>query len=572
MTSGSRVALAIATSAILLLLVPARPAHAGWSASPVEVRAGAPGATLIAAVDDARGGAIVAWQEQTPLGWWLYAERLTAEGDLDPDWIHPVPFCQFDARRSVLGAVADGLGGAYLWWMEGNQLFLSRLTPSGFVANGFPARGIPLGPLAEAEEILGRAIPYRPTVRPDGSHGVLLGWLRPAVGTDPPEWRVARFGPDGAPAVGWPADGRAILPYNPGGLISGAVDMAPDGGIWVALEPAGALEVQRLLPSGEPAPGWESGPIALELVDLAYLGPATGWNLSAAPVAVACDGSGGVYVFTAHGFLTGLGLELHPRLRRLAPDGSPSTGWSVDGLELPASVVPSGVVGTPEASVRATTLSDDVEVVWPTYPAGVAPRLQFQRFDAAGATGPWSFSSPQQAVHLARRDDGGVLATWCDPVGTLSTAAEVGFAQSAPGSPFADAFAGYPGRSYGDAAVASTRDGGAIVAWSQFLGSRQGVYAVRVNRDGLVTGVPPATSPTSLRAWFARGEGVRLAGAVGRMTLHDLTGRAVASASSAAGATAEWTLPGTAALPSGMYFVRAVEAGREARLKVVVLR
>ena len=124
---------------------------------------------------------------------------------------------------------------------------------------------------------------------------------------------------------------------------------------------------------------------------------------------------------------------------------------------------------------------------------------------------------------------------------------------------------------YRDVGVASTEDGGAIFAWSQVLG-RQGVFAVRVGHDGLVTSVPPAPTALVMRISFTPGLGVQVAGATGRVTLrlHDLTGREVARGESAD--AGEWTVPGTAELPSGMYFAKAVADGREKRAKVIVIR
>jgi len=575
-TSGSRVALAIATSAILLLLVPARPAHAGWSASPVEVRAGAPGATLIAAVEDARGGAIVAWQEQTPLGAWLMAERLTAEGELDPTWVHPVPFCQVDATRYSLGAVRDGQGGAYLWWLEWDMLFLTRLTPSGLIAEGFPARGIPLGRVPSDPVFPGRV--QLPVVREDGAGGVALAWpwVDPGQGVPQPAVvRIVRLGPDGAPAPGWPASGRTVTPIWTVPILACAFDVTPDGGSWVALETfddfgaiGATLQVQRLDSTGAPANGWEGGPVALDIVDQAHL---SSWSIWANPLAIAHGDLDGAYLLVAYGALTGTGVELRPRLRRLAADGAPEVGWPGAGIDLAPIPVPAGFFATPDASARAFSRPAGVEVGLPWFPGAAPPELRYVRFTASGAALPGSLETRMLGHRIAHRDDGEPIASWCDGLGTVGTPAETGLAQGAAGASFVDSFPGYPGVTYGGADVAPTRDGGAILAWSQFLGGRQGVFAVRVNPTGVVTSVPPSPSATRLRAWFARGEGLRLAGAAGRVTLHDLTGRTIASAPTA-GATAEWTLPGTAMLPSGMYFVRTVEAGRETRAKVVVVR
>jgi hypothetical protein len=54
------------------------------------------------------------------------------------------------------------------------------------------------------------------------------------------------------------------------------------------------------------------------------------------------------------------------------------------------------------------------------------------------------------------------------------------------------------------------------------------------------------------------------------LSLHDLTGRQVARGESPG--SGDWTVPGTAGLPSGMYFAKAITDGREKLAKVIVIR
>ena len=150
--------------------------------------------------------------------------------------------------------------------------------------------------------------------------------------------------------------------------------------------------------------------------------------------------------------------------------------------------------------------------------------------------------------------------------------------QSGGGASFFESKVSYSATRYGDIGLTATGDGGAIFAWSQLI-DRQGVYAVRLNPAGVVTGVPPATinGPPSLRLRFVPGTGVRaLLASVpsGReeLSLHDVTGRLVARTSIEQAQGGDWVFPGTEQLPSGLYFARAVSGGVSLNARVAVVR
>jgi len=181
---------ALSTLVLALLVWHSSPARAEWGVEPTQVRATSASCPLVAAASDSRGGAIVVWQEATASGGVLQAERLDANGDVGA-WAHaPVTFCSIDTPRYGLGAVSDDAGDAYVWWMEYTTLYLTRLTPDGFIADGWAARGYPLGKLVTEE--------FRPLAKPDGQGGVYIGWLQ----VNSFSLRMMRFGPDGLPAGG----------------------------------------------------------------------------------------------------------------------------------------------------------------------------------------------------------------------------------------------------------------------------------------------------------------------------------------------------------------------------------
>jgi hypothetical protein len=189
--------------------------------------------------------------------------------------------------------------------------------------------------------------------------------------------------------------------------------------------------------------------------------------------------------------------------------------------------------------------------------------------------GPLSggIGSDQRGQETAARDDGGMFIASFKPsgaTGPYESDAYIGVAQSG-GASFYESKGSYYATRYGDIGLAATDDGGAIFAWSQLI-DRQGVYAIRLNPSGIVTEVPPLSVAPGFRAWFVRGAGVHVQGGSQAFTLrlHDVTGREVARGSFDFGG--EWTVPGTADLPSGIYFVNARVGGEAMHARVAVVR
>ena len=194
------IALVLTWMALVLLT---RPAHGAWSADPVQVHATTALCPAVSAIDDGHFGAIIIWQENTATGGLLKAQHLLASGDLDPAWSGPALVSDKDVARTETGAASDGAGGAYVWWMEGAQLYLSRLAAQGAVAGGWPAGGRAMGALVDADS--------RPIVRADGSGGVYVAWL--TTSGILPAWIVVRayhLGPANTPMGGWPGGGLTL--------------------------------------------------------------------------------------------------------------------------------------------------------------------------------------------------------------------------------------------------------------------------------------------------------------------------------------------------------------------------
>ena len=577
----------ISLYAAVALTALTRPAHAAWGVDPVQVQATSASCPVVTACDDAHFGAIVVWQENTASGGLLKAQHVLANGDVDPVWSAPASVSTMDIARATAGAISDRSGGAYVWWMEGAQLYLTRVAASGAVDPAWPARGRNLGQLMTSQ--------LRPSAAGDGSGGVYVAWLGGPL--DYPAARVVHLGPANTGTGGWP-NGVKTLGTSP--LVESAnslaIAAASDGGLWLALattdtsnpEPApGDVRLTRFTSAGLPVLGWGQHGVSLapfrgDLLSTSYgWGPTPRFGL----VAVASDGAAGAFVMRA--VISGDDVPYISlpefRLVRVNGEGAIAPGWAPDGLVVGTLDPLSGSqdLGT-EASLRA--LADDRGGVFAGFPGyateGIA-LMGFSRRGPDGAAEPGGISADQSGLEVASRGDGGMFAATfypTGPYGPYAPNAYIEASQSAPGDGFLEWHNEPVMTWYGDVALTATGDGGAIFAWSQER-ERFGIFAIRLGQAGVVTGVPPTPviGPPSLRVRFVRGEGVHavasLAGATHvQLSLHDLAGRRIASLVSDATLGADVVVPGTRDRPDGMYFARASDGIRVLNARVVVTR
>jgi hypothetical protein len=571
----------------LALAALARPAHAAWGVDPVQVYATSASCPVVAACDDAHFGAIVVWQENTPSGGLLKARHVLANGDVDPAWSAPAVVSTMDVARTAMGAISDRSGGAYVWWMEGAQLYLTRVAASGAVDPAWPARGRSLGMLMTSQ--------LRPSAAGDGSGGVYLAWLGGPL--DYSAARVVHLGPANTGTGGWP-NGVKTLGTSPvvESANSFAIAAATDGGLWLALattdtsnpEPApGDVRLTRFTSAGFPAPGWGTHGVSLAPFrgDRLSLSPTWGPTPRFGLVAVASAGDAGAFVMRTVVSDEGPGIQLPEfRLVRVSGEGTIAPGWAPDGI----------VVGGldflgfgpedlgAEASLRA--LPDDRGGVFagvPGYATEGLSYMSFTRRSSAGTAEAGGITTDQHGLEVASRGDGGMFAATffpTGPYGPYAPNAYIAASQSAPGEDFLE-WHDQPVISwYGDVGLTATGDGGAIFAWSQER-ERFGIFAIRLGPAGVVTGVPPVPGigAPSLRVKFVRGEGVHaVASFTGSsrlaFSLHDVAGRRVASFTSAATPGADQVFPGTRELPGGVYFVRTSDGVHTLGARVLVLR
>ena len=570
----------------LALALSSSASSAGWTPNGATIRSTTNAIPKIAAANDGAFGTFVVWQEESaPGSGVLRVQHVLASGDADPAWPGDgLEVCSVSAARTQIGLVPDRLGGAYVWWKEGTNLFLSRVT-GGAVAAAWPARGRQLGATRTQSQL--------PAVLEDGASGVYVAWVATALGTDMSAVDVVHLGPGNTGAGGWPNSIRTASSGDPVATVEywPHLALASDGGVFVAwaqwssdeAQVPSAFRLRRMTSAGLNATGWPSE--GLVLGD--FHGEWFGGDPKMSLLGLAEDGLGGVFAMLGlqTGF-DGTSTSLETRVYRLQETGAPRAGWPIAGTVLTDAPSTYVDVGT-DASYQVFRDDGFAEIGFPTYydhatTFGVAPTT------STGGWTPYSGTGGTLAGHeVVRGGEGNVFFADFYPhgaTGPYEPNAYLRVSQSNPPSGWTD-FVEHHDQPvvawYGDIGLAESGDGGAVLYWSQ-VQDRFGLFARRFNGASEVTGVsPPLLVPaplevTSLR--FVAGEGVRASvsvpdGESARLELFDVSGRRVASSSVASSdAGRPLTLGGTRGLASGLYFAKLATAHASASGKVVVAR
>lgn len=217
--------------------------------------------------------------------------------------------------------VVDGHGGIIVAWghylsttPSPYELRVQRVDASGIPRWGSPSSGLGVG----VPDLWGTRL------LEDGSGGAYLAWSTYHL-------FLLRLGPDGLPRTGWPTGG---IQLGTASSQQSYFDIASDGegGIYVVWEEwaffgggaADELRLTRLTGLGVPAPGWSL----------------TGTTICGAPgsqdqVSMIPDGTGGVVICWRDARdepFTGTRQDGDIYVTRIKQDGSPQTGWPIDGV------------------------------------------------------------------------------------------------------------------------------------------------------------------------------------------------------------------------------------------------
>jgi hypothetical protein len=188
----------------LLLTVP-REALAAWSANGNLVCDAAGNQAYTIMAPDGSGGMFIVWQDDRTGTSDLYAQRLTASGNVSLGWpANGYAVCTATGDQKLAAIAPDGAGGFYLAWEDyrvpggESDVYLQRVTGSATLAVGWPVHGLGVCTLAHSQGY--------PSLISDAS-GCIVAWQddRSVASSDIYVQRVS-----GAAAIQWTANGTAL--------------------------------------------------------------------------------------------------------------------------------------------------------------------------------------------------------------------------------------------------------------------------------------------------------------------------------------------------------------------------
>ena len=509
-----------------------------------------------AVASDGVGGALVVWQDDrngaVDPHLDIYAQRIGPGGTTL--WTaNGVPVCIATGDQWLPKVAADGLGGAYLAWVDQRgsvrRVYAQHLTASGDLAPGWPADGIPVGSAGAVGAQRDVAL------APDGEGGVLIAWSG-SKNQAVYHTFVLRLGPSGAVAPGWPAlgtqlcdvlqtqDQPQVVSDRAGGAIVAWQDFRDISNPMVSYH----IYAQRVNAAG--ARQW-----ALNGVPVC-----TAPGSQGPPVAVS-DHVGGVIVAWQDGRAGSDGADIYAL--RLTTAGVPAPGWDPDGTALCTQpggqsspvIVADGLSGAVVAwtdsrpaprfqapDIYAAKTLDDVPV--PVLASLVSATAEPDRVRIA-----WWVPSAGMAVHVWRRIAGGL---WSQDEALIS---------AGDGSLAFEDRAVEPGTTY-DYRLGLGADGSEPFAGEARL-TVPGSPAFALEgaepnpaADGLTLAFSlPDDAPASLEVLDVTGR-VRVA----RSVAHLGAGRHVVRVAEAG------------ALPPGVYYIRLTRAGRALTTRAALVR
>lgn len=188
--------------------------------------------------------------------------------------------------------------------------------PAPAVAQGWSGDGAPVCTAAGKQ--------YLTRIASDGAGGAFVGWSDQRPGASGADVYLARLGPDGAPAPGWPANGLAVCTAAGAQLL---YSLVPDGsgGAFLAWEDyrSGALSDvygHHVLADGSLATGWPADGLGIAVFMEEQRDPK-----------LVPDGAGGVFAVWADA-RTYAFSQRDIYAQHLQGDGTPAPGWAANGM------------------------------------------------------------------------------------------------------------------------------------------------------------------------------------------------------------------------------------------------
>jgi hypothetical protein len=570
-----------------------------WSPSEGQLCFGSQGGLLRTTVREESGGGFVGWVDGRRGEPDIYLQRLTPTGSISEGWpVGGIPVCQADRSQNQVDIAPDETGGVFISWQDyreghGGRVYVQRISPEGQPASGWPAGGRPANG--------GTSEQSSPHMAPDGDGGAYLTWCERA--SRRLLLHLTRVSAQGGAVAGWPTSGALITDslhtVQFSAIVSDSLGNAAV--VWQQVDTLGTKSMQAIRVS-------------------ATMSPATNWILAPrvlvpsasdiATPALSRIGSDGVLVVSGERQPEGSLL----RAQRLSLTGAESSPWPPNGC-----ILWSGSVGHAAPSVLPDS-SGGAFVAWEGY-AGAASDIYLQRISSTGSiVAGWDTAGvpvvasrgTQYAPALQSDGAGGVIVSWVDPTRVATAASLLAARLGGISLQLIEAKA-TPGRARirwrlqgttGDSLDVERHviegewsriarvapDSGGVVSVDDGK-APEGVsleYRLVMTLEGerihlAATKVSIPRRPTVLAIHWARSDPARNAVVLFLAVpsaeridfqLHDVTGRRMASEGVTGFEPGDqevtFTLPGH--IPSGIYFIRVVQAGRSRTTKVALVR
>jgi hypothetical protein len=176
---------------------------AGWPSAGVLLCSAANDQHMAVVAPDGSGGAIAAWIDGR-VGRDVYAARVLPSGTLDPAWpVNGRAVCTGN-YVPVVRIVTDGSGGALIVWQDersasGDDVYAQHISGNGILDPNWASNGTAV--------CAATGFQYSPAVVSDGAGGALVAWEDPRSGaSDIYAHHVTPIGVD----LAWPVNGRAV--------------------------------------------------------------------------------------------------------------------------------------------------------------------------------------------------------------------------------------------------------------------------------------------------------------------------------------------------------------------------
>lgn len=307
---------------------------------------------------DGEGGVFVTWMAEVNTANWVWIQRLDSSGAPAPGW--PSDGIAACTLPSLFGlAVPDGLGGAMMVWTDYRRgcntpecydIYGARFTAGGALAPGWAPNGNLIAPGEW------RAIPLA-----DSAGRCYVISSTPTPSAFDASYSVRRLNVDGTPAPGWSERGVVVgaAPGERWGIIPAADGV---GGVLLSWYEARGVAAARVLPSGEPAPGWPAEGLVVSDPSLGY-----DTNYGIAP-----DGTGGGYFSFQYDYPS--------YVQHLTAAGTAAPGWPPYGFRLATTSAQDNPQLVPSSGGGAIAVWEERGGI------GMRFGLFAQRFEPAGPT------------------------------------------------------------------------------------------------------------------------------------------------------------------------------------------